>query len=330
VAWNLFSRLVDGLSSSGGNHSEQCPLQLYGKLPIYKDFISSGVGDEGAKEFREWVGNGYSKKWAVSEECRGVEIPPHTFVLPLPGSRRTVAGCLWGSHDEGGLRSFPFAAFAVLQPGRRVSDPTTALSYLEVYHERSVSIRRNFNGGRTVSSFYESYRGARVELPVVSAEALAKGLSDDIQNVTVEEFASALLGEDAVARWPGHLDALEKAVRQNVSGGAVRIPLGPILPKEMQVQVWLAWLRSRAALSTGALRGVLVERSEERGRAVLLFRDLKADDFLLLHPGRSDYDWVEEVDTEVSAGGSVQEVAGALPSGWDEPLAALFSGGRGN
>ncbi len=325
----MFSRFVDRLSSSGGPRSEQCPLQLYGKLPIYKDFISSGLGDEGAIEFREWIGNGYSKKWATREGCRGTEIPPYTFVLPLPASRRAVVGCLWGSHDEGGLRPFPFAAFAVLPSGRKVSDPTTALSYLEVFYECGASIRRNFQGGRTVASFYDSFRGARVELPIVGPEALAKGLGEDLQNVAVQEFATAILGEAAAVRWPGHLEALEKAVRQNVGGGAVRIPLGALLPREMQVQVWLSWLRRREALPVGALRGVLVERSGERGRAVLFFRDLKADDFLLLHPGRSDYDWVEEVGGEAPAGGAGQEAEGEPPPGWDDPLPALLAGGRG-
>ena len=328
MASSMFSRLVDRLSSSGGPQREQCPLQLYGKLPIYKDFISSGLGDEGAIELREWIGSGYSKKWATREECRGTEIPPHTFVLPLPASRRTAVGSLWGSHDEGGLRPFPFAVFAVLPSGRRVSDPTTALSYLEVFHERGASIRRNFQGGRTVSSFYDSYRGARVDLPIVGPKDLAKGLVEDLQNVTVEEFATAVLGDDAAARWPLHLEALEKAVRQNVDGGAVRIPLGSLLPREMQVQIWLSWLRLREDLPAGALRGVLVERSEGRGRAVLLFRDLKADDFLLLHTGSSDYDWVEEVGGEASAGEAGGDAA-REPPGWDDPLPALLTGGRG-
>ena len=167
AAWSLFSKLKDGLTGADGPpRMETYALHLHGKLPIYKDFISTGFTEEGSKDFRDWIGNGFSRRWSLVEEYKGTEIPLHTFVLALPGGKRSVAGAVWGSHDEVGLRSFPFTLFSVVPQGKAAAEPFVALSYLEVFEERAAYIRRNFSQGRTLASFYESFRGARIELPV--------------------------------------------------------------------------------------------------------------------------------------------------------------------
>ena len=76
--------------------------------------------------------------------------------------------------------------------------------------------------------------------------------------------------------------------------GAVRIPVGNLLPATVQLQLWLAWLEADGAFGRRSPSGVLVCRSGGRSRAVLFFRELRAEDFLLLHPERSDHEFVEE------------------------------------
>ena len=69
AAWSLISKLKEGFAGADGPpRMETCALHLYGKLPIYKDFISSGLTEEGAKEFRDWLGNGFSRRWANDDE----------------------------------------------------------------------------------------------------------------------------------------------------------------------------------------------------------------------------------------------------------------------
>lgn len=336
AAWNLFSKLKDGLSGADGPPKlETYALHLYGKLPIYKDFISSGLTEEGAKDFRDWLGNGFSRRWAVSEEYTGAEIPFHTFLFALPGGKRSVAGALWGSHDEGGLRQFPFTVFSVLPQGRPASDPFVGLSCLEAFEQKADFIRRNFLHGRTVASFYESFRGARIEVPVKRPAKIAEGVVKEARSVTLGDFAESLLGSGASVEWPRFLARLKAACGHapGAGAGAARIPLGNLLPAEVQVQVWLTWLEREGVLGDRGPSGVLVCRSGGRSRAVLLFRELRPEDFLLLHPTHTGYEFVE--DTVLAAAVSSGEAPppgdpGAVvsPAGWGGPLSVFLGAGK--
>jgi type VI secretion system ImpM family protein len=342
AAWSLFSKLKDGLSGADGPPKlEAYGLNLYGKLPIYKDFISSGFTEEGSKEFRDWLGNGFSRRWSLDEEYKGTEIPLHTFLLPLPGGKRSVVGALWGSHDEGGLRQFPFTLFSVVPQGRPVSDPYIALSCLEQFEERAAYIRRNFSHGRTVASFYESFRGSRIELAVKRPGKIGEAVEKEAKAVPLGEFAESLLGPDAAAEWPGFLSRLRKACSHapGEGAGAVRLPLGNQLPAEIQVQVWLTWLEAESVLGDRGPAGALVCRSGGRSRAVLFFRDLRPEDFLLLHPSAADYEFVEETaPLGVEEPGGAAKAAGTPPdagaegppvAGWNAPLAEFLHPGKG-
>jgi type VI secretion system ImpM family protein len=343
--WNLFSKLKEGLSGADGPPKmETYSLHLHGKLPIYKDFISTGFTEDGSKEFRDWIGNGFSRRWSTVEEYKGTEIPLHTFLLPVPGGKRSVAGALWGSHDEGGLRQFPFTLFSVVPQGRPVADPFVALSYLEVFDERVAYIRRNFAQGRTVNSFYENFRGARIEIPVRRPAKIAEAVEKEAKAVTTGDFAESLLGERAATAWAPFLGRLRTACSHGPGegAGAVRIPLGNLLPAELQVQIWLTWLDQERVLVDRGPCGVLVCRSGGRSRAVLFFRDLRPEDFFLFHPTASEYEFVEETVPPVEpvspvrpAGAEAAEGAedggGAeppLPAWWETPLTAFLRPGK--
>ena len=333
AAWSLIAKLKEGLAGADGPPKmESCALHLYGKLPIYKDFISSGLTEEGAKEFRDWLGNGFSRRWASDDEYREAEIPLHTFLLPLPGGKRSVAGALWGSHDEGGLRRFPFTLFSVVPQGKAIAEPLVALSYLDVLEERATQIRRTYAAGRTLASFYEAYRGAKIELPVKRPAKIAEGVEKETREVTLADFAESLLGEGAAAKWPAFLARLRAAcdAPAGEGAGAVRIPVGNLLPATIQLQLWLAWLEAEGAFGERAPSGVLVCRSGGRSRAVLFFRELRAEDFLLLHPERSDHEFVEEaVPARAVAAPEGPGDGGApepekRPRGWDRPLSGFL------
>lgn len=339
AAWSLFSKLKDGISGADGPPKlETYALHLYGKLPIYKDFISSGFTEEGSKDFRDWLGNGFSRRWSLLEEYKGSDIPLHTFLLLLPGGKRSVAGTLWGSHDEGGLRQFPFTLFSVVPQGRPAADPFVALSYLDVFEERAAYIRRTFQQGRTLASFYEGFRGAKIELPVKRPGKIAEGVEKEARGVTLGDFAESLLGPSALSDWPRFISRVKASCASSGGAGAVRLPIGNLLPAELQVQTWLSWLSREGALEGAAPVGCLVSRAGGRSRAVLFFRDLRPEDFLLLHPDATDYEFVEETTRAPGAGGESGATAGdaaelpaAPPSqpGWNEPLTAFLHPEKG-
>lgn len=327
AAWSLFSKLRDGFGGADAPpRMETCPLHLYGKLPIYKDFISSGLTEEGSKDFRDWLGNGFSRRWSLLEEYKESEIPLHTFLLPLPGGKRSVAGALWGSHDEGGLRSFPFTLFSVVPQGRPAAEPYVALSYLEAFEERAAFIRRTYQPGKTLASFYEAFRGARIELPVKRPGKIAEVVEKEAREIALGDFAESLLGPAAASEWPRFLARVKAAFGHppGVGAGAVRIPIGNLLPAAVQVQLWIAWAEAEGAMAAGGPTGTLLCRSGGRSRAVLFFRDTRPEDFLLLHPERTDYEFVEETVPGGAAGLAAAEPDGAVPAGWDRTLAEFL------
>ena len=331
AAWSLFSKLKDGLSGADGPpKTETYALHLYGKLPIYKDFISTGFTEDGSKDFRDWLGNGFSRRWSLLEEYKGADIPLHTFLLPLPGGKRAVAGALWGSHDEGGLRQFPFTLFSVVPQGKSAADPFVALSFLEVFEERAAFIRRTYQPGKTLASFYEAFRGARIDLPVKRPGKIAEVVEKEARGVTLGDFAESLLGPGAAAEWPRFLARVRAACGhpRGVGAGAVRLPIGNLLPAEIQVQLWLTWAEGEGVFPGAGPTGTLVCRSGGRSRAVLFFRELRPEDFLLLHAERTDYEFVEETAPGAGAANGEAGEPVAAPAGWDAPLAAFLRSGR--
>ncbi|MFT4840655.1 MAG: hypothetical protein ACI8UD_000053 [Planctomycetota bacterium] len=88
-----------------GFRKRECPqVQLYGKLPLAKDYLRIGLGESGGLAMRDWLDASYSG--AVRDRSG-----------QLAGSMRFVAGEAWGaclqgvigpSSDAGGHRLFPF------------------------------------------------------------------------------------------------------------------------------------------------------------------------------------------------------------------------------
>ena len=294
AAWSLFSKLKDGLSGADGPPKlETYALHLYGKLPIYKDFISTGFTEEGSKDFRDWLGNGFSRRWSLLEEYKGTEIPLHTFLLALPGGKRSVAGALWGSHDEGGLRQFPFTLFSVLPQGRPAAEPFVALSFLEVFEERAPTsgatssrangrlVLRDLPGGADRAAGEEARKDRR------SGGEGGEGRSPSPTSPSRSSGRGpAPSGREFLAR-------LKSACAAGGGAGAVRIPLGNLLPAELQVQIWLTWLEGgcpRGPRPVGHPRLPLGRPIPGRP----LLPGPQAGGFPPPPPGAADYEFVEE------------------------------------
>jgi type VI secretion system ImpM family protein len=293
----LFRRLLGGSAGEEKVRTARFPLQAYGKLPIYKDFISIGLTDAGAREFRQWLDRGFSYRWAENEEYRDTEIPAHGFLLRLPESKNCMAGALWGSSDEGGLRKFPFAVFLSFPAAQPAADPVAAVHYLAAIERRCEEIRDGYAAGASLSAFYKAYRGAEFECALKTREQAGKELKSAIGDFAVSDFAESLFGARAAARWPGFLAAFEDAACRANGPSAIRLPLGGVLPRSREIAVWLRWLDRLDAKRRRPVTGVLYTSGRGPGRAVLFFRDLAPEDFLLLHPTQRGHAQVLEIDT---------------------------------
>lgn len=299
------------------------PINAYGKLPIYKDFISSGMTEPPAREFRAWLDKGFSHRWANDESCRGTEIPAHSFLLRLPESKGCAAGSLWGSCDEGGLRKFPFAIFLSFPAAHGAADPVAAVEYLVDVERRASELRFLFGPGSSLSSFYQAYRGAELEVPVRSREQVGREFRSELAGFTVGEFAESVLGSEAARGWP---ELLAAAAEAGDGAGALALPLGGRLPRAREIEFWLLWLDRSGSKRRGPVTGVLYPHGHNPGRAFFFFRDVTPDDFLLLHPTRAVMSQVEDALARVHArqrppAASSPEPASAAPAARTEPAA---------
>jgi len=319
----FLSRLKDGLKGEARGKDEpvrtvRVALNAYGKLPIYKDFISSGLTEPGAREFRNWIDRGFSHLWSHDEARRETEIARHLFLLKLPESGAFVAGCLWGSQDEGGLRRFPFTLFTVLPGGHRAADPLAATEHLEIFERQADAILRRFGPGGSLAEFYRVYRGAEIDLPVKPFERIDREARAELAGFPMASLAKALFGEGAAARWPALLSGLDALGSDAGGPGAppVRLPLSGALSRPRELQFWLLRL-SRSGSRRRAVTGMLYESGVRAGRALFFWRDLKPEDFLTLESGASG--------AEPLAAASASETPPGEPAGWERPLASLLS-----
>jgi hypothetical protein len=87
-----------------GRGNENAALQLYGKLPLAKDYLRIGCGDGAGRDLREWLDRtfGTGRDQLVLHE-------PLRFIGQ--GEKEPLQGILWPSSDAGGLRLFPFTLF---------------------------------------------------------------------------------------------------------------------------------------------------------------------------------------------------------------------------
>jgi type VI secretion system ImpM family protein len=278
----LFRRLLGG-GPGEKVRTARYPLQAYGKLPIYKDFISVGLTDPAAREFRQWIDRGYSYRWAENEAYRDATISPHGFLVRLPESKSCVAGVLWGSSDEGGLRRFPFAVFLSFPAGQPAADPFAALHYLAALERQCAEIREGYAAGASLPAFYKAYRGAEFECALPTREQSQRELKLALGTLTVAELAEALYAEQANELWPLLGAELGEAARSDASG-AIRLPLSGALPRSREIGFWLRWIDRVEGGRRRPATGLLFPGGRGPGRAVVFYRDLGPEDFLLLHP----------------------------------------------
>ncbi len=275
--------------------TESWPLFAFGKLPVYKDFISAGLTDDASREFRDWLSNGFTRHWSTRDDYRSSEIPLHAFLLRLPESRKMAAGALWGSTDQGGLRKFPFALFTILPAAKQSASVLTALDYLPVFESRAREIRRKYDAGGTLAAVYQDLRGSRIEIPVRPQKQIRLRLSDTLARSRVGGLARELFGEDAETQWAALLSALDGAARRPTAGAAAfRFPLADETSPLDQMKLWTFRL-AQASPSGAVPAGVLYRTGGAALRGVFFFRDARAEDILLLHPEAIATDFVEEI-----------------------------------
>lgn len=83
------------------------PVQAFGKLPFYKDYLR-WISSPASEDWRSWLVANYPEKVQLSEGMR-------PFIFFPANEARIVVGQMEPSND--GIRDFPFSLFIVLERG---------------------------------------------------------------------------------------------------------------------------------------------------------------------------------------------------------------------
>ncbi|MBL8840997.1 MAG: DUF2094 domain-containing protein [Planctomycetes bacterium] len=237
-------------------------LQAYGKLPLAKDYLRIGAAEGSGRELRDWLDTTFSG----SALAGTLELPwPARFLL-APRSGAPLQGCLWPSHDDGGLRRFPFALFverrrAVLRDALPSGGAGEA-GFWEALEERFAG-RDRFVDGRAL---LEAWRGQ--EVAAIGAPP------------SREPAADAWLA----ALWPGEGVAglrrqLADLATSDDGRAPLRLPLTAAAPFLPQARAWGELLARRGRLAAPERTSIVLPLELAPGAAppstpaLLLLRD---------------------------------------------------------
>jgi hypothetical protein len=219
---------------------ERAQIELYGKLPLAKDYLRVGCGEGAGRELREWLDQGFGS--ARDAASQPVLPEPLRFFGQAEGS--PLQGWLWPSSDEGGKRSFPFAVFVERRKKALVQDLELGLERSETLWRELESVREDGARALDGARFLESVRGRELALHELKPRAHARADLDD--------WLAAL--------WPGELlDGLRSVLEdlrelaRSGRSGPWRLPLARALPVVDQVLAWILALRELEALERAEL-----------------------------------------------------------------------------
>ncbi len=298
----------------GGPRKVELPLSLYGKLPVYKDFLRVNVTGTEATALRAWLDRGFSRFWEADDACRDVDLLPHGFLLYLPGAEGVVLGRLRGSHDAGGLRRFPLSLFVTQPAGKGAGRTLSLLHFLGQSLSALLAADQALAGATGVEALYDRARELTLCGAVSDSEDVLSNLRGELEDRSEADFASALYGPAADRLWPSLRQLLAR------SGGngrlAVRVPTTGDLPLVTQALLWVSVLIGREARKAPAV-SVLMPLTDPAAGLVLLQRELRPDDALLFNPDGRDFEFVEDLRHQVPGAGAAEPLS-------DRPLACLL------
>ncbi len=217
--------------------SESPAVQLYGKLPIAKDYLRVGCGEGAARDLREWLDRTFGSARSDDDELRLSE--PLRFLGQ--GAREPLQGCLWPSSDAGEHRSFPFTVFVERREKALQADLAAGnLSEAEAVWRVLDETRERCLGASDGQELLGAERGR--ELEVGAYERIGGAPAD------LDAWLDALFGDarlDGLHELFARLDELARARH----AGPWRLPLVRDLPARDQVIGWVVVLRGVGALA---------------------------------------------------------------------------------
>jgi hypothetical protein len=222
-------------------------LQLYGKLPIAKDYLRIGLGEGMGVAWRSWLDQQFSTELERGQP-RKVQWPVGFLLGAEKGD--PLVGCMWNSTDAGGHRHFPFT-LSVRRKRKSVGASARAgLTEVLSTWARLEELRRVALSCANGEELMGQLRGKQIPegLPYQAP----------VENVGLSAWCSEL--------WPGRgVEGLRESfecLRHEAASGSfpdLRLSLVPHLGWAQQVQAWCLLLERSAWLEDSKLPTLLVQ-----------------------------------------------------------------------
>lgn len=291
----IFKRVRQRL---GGTRSVELRVSCYGKLPVYKDFLRENLAGKEAQFFKQWLDRGFGHYWGDRQDYRGTTVYPHGFLFRFPGTARYLVGYLWGSHDEGGLRSFPFSIFAFMAGGRESFPPHSVIDALAGIMTTGAQWREEAASLGSFHEFKSWSRDLRLDLKIRPEHEVVTEILERSKQVTVAEFSNSLWEEAPELKWPAlvsylmrHRDRI-KSHNHNVDLAA-RFPTSDRIPLILQTHIW-TMIVERYDNRRERPAQLLVPTYGERAGITIMLRKLRPDDVFAFHPEMPTYEFIED------------------------------------
>jgi hypothetical protein len=286
-----------------GPKTVELPVSCYGKLPMYKDFLREKMAGKDAQAYKQWLDRGISHYWGPHEVYRGETIFPHAFLLRFPGTGSYVIGYLWGSHDDGELRFFPFSLFVSLPAGREAFPPHSILELLEPVIAAG---RRWHHEASQLASFQEFVSWSRaltLEVTIRPEKEVTPEILRRAEGFTVGEYTKGLWDHDADSEWPAlqsYLTRHQKRVAEHrhPTDLAARFPSSSRIPMVLQAH-FLTLILERFDNRRERPVQLLIPVYDDKAGITVILRSLRPEDVYAFHPDMPLNENIEDFCTTV-------------------------------
>ncbi len=127
------------------------PIETYGKLPYYKDFISVILTESGS-QWRNWL----------LQSFQGEFVPPEGlwhFIYQYRKNSCSVVGLIHASSD--GIRQFPFTLFTVCAQKDRIGGLCSQATAISIWRTLD-DLHRQLIGSEDIQDFYRRLYGKKI------------------------------------------------------------------------------------------------------------------------------------------------------------------------
>lgn len=306
------------LGSKGESPPTTLAVSIYGKLPIYKDYIQVGCNEKRTAEFKHWLEEAFGQPYEIFD---GRTVPiekPHKIIFSLSDGKSLVIATIWPSTDEGGLRKFPFSTFAVLP--RSMFDGQSLIELwpaLQSVWSQFTNLYEQAKSQQDITALYEKFKETQVNFEL-DIEATPPEPLNFQTWINAYEPDIPQLYADSLTKNIRKFIEIYRELESEGYAPSVRMPLAPDTSIPLQTDVWL---NSFATALKHCRRFPTLIVPYETPCALdfvcMIWREMRNEDGFLFASRPVEYEYIDDLDVNLLTHDDLPRVdLGMSPDDW--------------